>query len=184
MTTWTVRSIVGTMFPLLIGLSILVMLGSGFILQELEETYLSNPVLLLMVPVMIGMGGNIGSILSSRFSTEFHLGTLSFGIRDASLWTDILTGLVLALAVFTTLGFVAYAIGHLLGAVLPLATLLTISLVSGMTIAAFAIGVSILATYASYHFQLDPDDTTIPIVTNLCDIFGVIILSGVILLLL
>ena len=177
--TWTVRSIVGTMLPLLIVLSILVTLGSGFVLEELEETYLGNPTLLVMVPVMIDMGGNLGAILSSRLSTRLHLGILSFDPRDTVLWTNILAILALAATIFTILGFAAYVIGQFVAAPLPLGTLLTISLVSGMLLAVFAIVISLVATYASYQFGLDPDDTPIPIVTNMCDILGVIILSGV-----
>ena len=177
--TWTVRAIVGTMLPLLVVLSILVTLGSGFVLEELEETYLGNPTLLVMVPVMIDMGGNLGAILSSRLSTRLHLGILSFDPRDTVLWTNILAILALAATIFTVLGFAAYLIGQFAAAPLPLGTLLTISLVSGMLLAVFAIAISLVATYVSYQFGLDPDDTTIPIVTNMCDILGVIILSGV-----
>ena len=177
--TWTVRAIVGTMLPLLVVLSILVTLGSGFVLEELEETYLGNPTLLVMVPVMIDMGGNLGAILSSRLSTRLHLGILSFDPRDTVLWTNIVAILALAATIFTVLGFAAYLIGQFVAAPLPLGTLLTISLVSGMLLAIFAIAISLVATYVSYQFGLDPDDTTIPIVTNMCDILGVIILSGV-----
>ena len=63
--TWSVRYIVRTMGPLLLVLSVLEM-GSGMVIEALESTYLENPVLLVMVPVMIGMGGNLGAIVASR----------------------------------------------------------------------------------------------------------------------
>lgn len=176
--SWSVRSIVATMIPLLIALSILEM-GSGFILEILQETYLDNPTLLILVPVMIGMGGNLGCILSSRLTTRIHLGTLSFHPRDGALWTNIIAVLALAATVFTALAFGAYAIGRLVAAPMALAQLLVITLTSGMALAVLAIALSITATYLSYRFGLDPDDTTIPVVTNLCDILGVVILSGV-----
>lgn len=176
--TWSVRSIVGTMLPLLVALSILEM-GSGFVLESLEETYLSNPTLLILVPVMIGMGGNLGAILSSRLSTRVHLGTMSFDPGDSVLWTNVLAILSLAATVFLTLGVVAWLIGRLVATPLALSVLLTITLVSGMSVAVVAILLSVGATYVSYRFGLDPDDTTIPVVTNVCDILGVLILSGV-----
>lgn len=176
--SWSVRSIVGTMLPLLVALSILEM-GSGFVLESLEETYLSNPTLLILVPVMIGMGGNLGAILSSRLSTRVHLGTMRFDPADSALWTNVLAILLLAATVFLTLGVVAWVIGRLVAAPLALSVLLTITLVSGMSLAVMAILLSIGATYVSYRFGLDPDDTTIPVVTNVCDILGVLILSGV-----
>lgn len=175
--SWTVKSIVGTMFPILVVLSILEM-GSGFVLETLEETYLGNPTLLVLVPVMIDMGGNLGAILSSRLSTRLHLGLLEFDPRDTVLWTNILAILALAGTIFTILGFVAYGVGHLItGEPMALWDLLVISVVSGMILAVVAIVLSIAATYVSYKQGLDPDDTTIPVVTNVCDILGVIILS-------
>ena len=181
--TWSVRSIVGTMLPLLVVLSILEM-GSGLVLETLEETYLANPTLLILVPVMIDMGGNLGSILSSRLSTRLHLGTLSFDPRDVALWTNVVTILALAVTIFAALGVAAYGIGRLYADPMAFTDLMTISMVSGMILAVFAVVISLVATYASYRFGLDPDDTTIPIVTNLCDILGVVILSIVAILVL
>ncbi|ELZ11761.1 magnesium transporter [Natrinema thermotolerans] len=176
--TWSVRSIVATMFPILIALSILEM-GSGYVLEELEATYLANPTLLVLVPVMIGMGGNLGAILSSRLSTRLHLGLLEFDPRDEVLWTNVLAILGLAATIFTALGIVAWLVGQFIAEPMALVDLMVISVVSGMVLAGLAIVLSVLATYVSYKQGLDPDDTTIPVVTNVCDILGVIVLSGV-----
>lgn len=176
---WSVRSIVVTMFPILVVLSMLEM-GAGYVLEELETTYLGNPTLLVLVPVMIDMGGNLGAILSSRLSTRLHLGLLEFDVTDTVIWTNVAAIMSLAVTIFTVLGVAAWGVGHLItGEPLPLSQLMTISVVSGMLLAVFVIFLSIGATYASYTMGLDPDDTTIPVVTNVCDISGVFILSGV-----
>lgn len=164
------------MFPLLIALSILEM-GSGFILESLEATYLDNPTLLMLVPVMIGMGGNLGAILSSRLSTRLHLGTLEFSLRDEQLWTSVAAIMLLAATVFTALGIAAWAVGRVITEPMALVDLLVISLASGMLLAVLAVVLSVAATYVSYRQGLDPDDTTIPVVTNVCDILGVVVLS-------
>lgn len=177
--SWETRAIVTTMLPILVALSILQM-GSGYVLETLEETYLGNPTLLVMVPVMIDMGGNLGSIMSSRLSTRLHLGLLSFKIADRGLRTNIAAILALALTVFTALGLVAYSIGRwIFMRPIGFLDIMAISLISGMSLAVLAIVISIVATWLSYHWGLDPDDTTIPVVTNVCDILGVIILSAV-----
>ena len=62
---------------------------------------------------------------------------------------------------------------------LPLTTLLTNSLVSGMSVAVIAVLFSFATTYASYRLSVDPDDTTIPVVTNVVDVFGMVIFIGV-----
>ena len=176
--TWTISHIVGTMFPILIGLSVLEM-GSGYVLEKLQATYLGNPTLLVLVPVMIGMGGNLGAILSSRLSTRLHLGVLEFDPHDEVLWTNVLAILGLAATVFSALGVAAWVVGQLIAEPMALSELLLISISSGMSLAVIAIGLSLAATYVSYTRGLDPDDTTIPVVTNLCDILGVVVLSGV-----
>ena len=181
--TWTIRHIVGTMFPILLVLSVLEM-GSGYVLEELESTYLANPTLLVLVPVMIGMGGNLGAILSSRLSTRLHLGLLEFDPRDEVLWTNVLAILGLAATIFSALGVAAWLVGQVIAEPMALTDLLLISIVSGMLLAVIAVVLSVGATYVSYTQGLDPDDTTIPVVTNLCDILGVVVLSGVALIVL
>lgn len=176
--TWSARHIVRTMFPLLVVLSVLEM-GSGFVLEELEGTYLDNPTLLVLVPVMIGMGGNLGAILSARLSTRLHLGILSFDVRDDALLTNVAAIFSMAATIFVALGVAAWVVGRVVAAPMALRTLLTITVVSGLTLTAVVVLLSVGATYVSYRLGLDPDDTTIPVVTNVGDILGVLILSGV-----
>ncbi len=176
--TWEARSIVRTMFPLLVVLSIIV-LAAGITLESAEAMIEQYGILAVMVPTMVDMGGNLGAIMSSRLSSRLHLGTVSFDPRDPILLGNIIAVLALAASVFTALAFGAYAIGAVLGIGLALSTLLVISLVSGMSVAVVAIVCSIVTTYLSYRAGIDPDDTTIPIVTNVVDVFGMVIFIGV-----
>jgi mgtE-like transporter len=176
--SWEVRSIVGNMFPLLIVLSVIV-LWAGITLEEAEEMLEQYGILAIMVPTMVDMGGNLGAILSSRLSTRLHLGTTDFDPRDRELWANVAAVLALAVTIFTALAFGAYVLGGVVGSTLPLSTLLTISLISGMSVAVIAVVFSFAATYASFRLGIDPDDTTIPIVTNVVDVFGMVIFIGV-----
>ncbi|MFU8867326.1 magnesium transporter [Natronococcus sp.] len=176
--SWEVRSIVGNMFPLLIVLCVIV-LWAGITLEEAEEMLEQYGILAIMVPTMVDMGGNLGAILSSRLSTRLHLGTTEFDPRDRELWANVGAVLALAATIFTALAFGAYLLGGLIGSTLPLSTLLLISLVSGMSVAVIAVLFSFATTYASYRLGVDPDDTTIPIVTNVVDVFGMVIFIGV-----
>ena len=176
--SWDTKTIVTNMFPLLVILSIIV-LAAGIRLESAEELLETYGILAVMVPTMVDMGGNLGAILSSRLSTRFHLGTTTFDPRDRVLWANVGAILALAATIFTALAVGAYLLGALLGFGLPLGTLLIISLVSGMSVAVIAIVFSFAATYASFKMGIDPDDTTIPIVTNVVDVFGMIIFIGV-----
>ncbi len=176
--SWDAKQIVLNMFPLLVVLSVIV-LAAGITLEDAEEMLNEYGILAVMVPTMVDMGGNLGAILSSRLSTRFHLGTTDLNPRDRILWENVAAILALAVTIFTALAVGAYALGIVFGFGLPLSDLLVISLVSGMSVAVIAIVFSFAATYASYRLGIDPDDTTIPIVTNVVDVCGMIIFIGV-----
>jgi mgtE-like transporter len=176
--TWNWRRIVRNMFPLLIVLSGIV-LWAGITLEQARELLDEYRILAVMVPSMVGMGGNLGAILSSRLSTRFHLGTTELDPRDRVLWANVGAILALALTLFTTLAIGAYGFGLLIGSTVTLGQLLLISILSGLSLALIAIVCSFLATYLSYRLGVDPDDTTIPIVTNVVDVFGMLIFIGV-----
>ena len=181
--TWNARTIVSNMFPLLVVLSVIV-LFAGLTLESAEENLEEFALLAVMVPTMVDMGGNLGAILSSRLSTRLHLGTTEFDPRDKVLWANIAAVFALALTIFTALAIGAWVIGGIIDAEIALANLLTITLTSGVLLAGIAVVFSIVATYGSYRLGIDPDDTTIPIVTNVVDVFGMIIfitVSGIVL---
>jgi mgtE-like transporter len=147
------------------------------VLGTFEEALLQFPSLLVLVPVTIGTAGNLGSILASRLSTAFHLGTLSFDPTDDELAGNALATVALATTVFPAVGVGAWLLTALLGGTqLALPTVLLVALTSGVSLAGLAVSVALAATYAAYRFELDPDDVVIPVVTNLCDVLGVLVL--------
>jgi mgtE-like transporter len=176
--SWDWRRIVATTFPLLIVLSVVV-LWAGLTLEGAEEMLDDFAILAVMVPTMVDMGGNLGAIMSSRLSTRLHLGTAELDPRDGVLWANVLAILALAASIFTALAVGAFLLGQVVGSSLGLGTLLFISLSSGMSVAVLAVVLSIVTTYVSYRAGINPDDTTIPIVTNVVDVFGMLVFIGV-----
>ena len=180
---WHIKPMVVTMVPLLAALSILQMV-SGSVLEAFEEVLLTNPALLILVPVQIGTAGNLGSIMCSRLSTQLHLGTFDFSPNNPEIRANAGAILGLGMTVFTLVGIAAWAIGRVLGGTLGFVDVMTISLLSGMLLAIFVVIVSLLAVSTSYRLGFNPDDTTIPVVTNICDITGVLMLFAVIMIIL
>ncbi|WP_266079019.1 magnesium transporter [Haladaptatus caseinilyticus] len=179
-TRWTVRAIMRAMLPVLLVLTV-VEIGSGLVLGSFESTLLRYPTLLALVPVTIGTAGNLGSILAARLSTAFHLGTLSFSREDDLLAGNAVATVALAITVFPVVGFGAWSLTWLIGGTeLGLHIVVFISLMSGITLAFIAVLVTLVATYVAYRFELDPDDVVIPVVTNACDVLGVIVLFVVV----
>jgi mgtE-like transporter len=145
---------------------------------------LQYPSLLVLVPVTIGMAGNLGSILAARLSTAFHLGLLNFAPDDDLLLGNALATIALALTLFPLVGAGAWVIQTLVGGTaLNFLTVVGVAAASGASLAVLAIAVTLVATYAAYRLELDPDDVVIPVVTNTCDVLGVLVLFGVVRLL-
>ncbi|MWV63475.1 ABC transporter permease [Halorubrum sp. JWXQ-INN 858] len=167
------------MVPLLAALSVL-QLVSGSVLETFEETLLENPALLVLVPVQIGTAGNLASIMCSRLTTQLYLGTYEPSLSNPGVRANVVAVFGLAATVFGAVGIAAWAIGTVLGGVLGLGEVLFISLLSGLLLAVLVVTTSIVSVEASYRIGLNPDDTTIPIVTNVCDITGVLILFAVV----
>jgi mgtE-like transporter len=156
-----------------------IVLWAGIRLEDAEALLDEYGLLAMMVPVMVGMGGNLGAIVSSRLTTRLHLGTTAFDPRDRHLWATVAATLALATTVFSVLAVGTWVIGVVVGNGLPLRTLLFISLSSGLSLAAIALVFSVATTYGSYRLGIDPDDTTIPIVTNVVDVFGMLLFLGI-----
>jgi mgtE-like transporter len=180
---WSTKTMIATMVPLLAGLSILQMISGG-VLEAYETVLVENPSLLVLVPVQIGTAGNLGSIMCSRLSTQLHLGTFELRADNPDVRANSGAVLGLGLTVFVLVGIAAWIIGRALGGTLTLWQVLTISLVSGTSLAVFVVVVSLLAVHTSYRLGYNPDDTTVPVVTNVCDITGILILFGVVALVL
>jgi mgtE-like transporter len=176
---WSVRRIVRTMIPLLAALSVL-QLVSGTVLETYEAVLLRYPALLVLVPVQIGTAGNLASITCSRLTTQLYLGTYELSPSNPALRANAGAVFALAATVFGAVGIAAWAIGLALGGSLALGRVLLISLVSGLCLAVLVVVASVAAVEASYRLGLNPDDTTIPVVTNLCDVAGVLILFAVV----
>nr|WP_276411593.1 magnesium transporter [Halomicroarcula sp. XH51] len=177
---WSVRGIMRRMLPVLVVLTS-IELGSGIVLDTFESVLLQYPTLLVLVPVTIGMAGNLGSILAARLSTAVHLGIVSFHPTDDRLGGNAVATVALALTVFPLVGAGAWALQALLGTVqLPFLTVVVVATTSGLVLAALVVVVTAVTAYAAYRFELDPDDIVIPVVTNVSDVLGVLVLFGVV----
>ena len=90
----------------------------------------------------------------------------------------------LAVTLFPVVGAGAWLIQTVVGGTaLPLRAVVAVALASGAVLALLAVVVTLTATYAAYRFGLDPDDVVIPVVTNVCDVLGVVVLVLVVRLL-
>lgn len=174
--TWRFRRIVITMIPILMALSLLEM-GGGAALERFKHAFLDNPAIIILLPVMIGMGGNLGAIMASRIATRLHLGTLDPDFRDEAIYAHVIAVFALAGTLSVLVAVAVHLIGNVIGmGTLSFARVLLITVSSGLSLAVFVVVMALAVTLYAFRHGIDPDDVAIPIVTNTCDIMGVLIL--------
>ncbi|MFQ5941492.1 MAG: magnesium transporter [Nitrososphaerales archaeon] len=181
---WNLGGILRTTLPILIGMAALGVVA-GMILESFEGQLFTYPSILVLVPALIGIGGNLGTIFGSRLATGIHLGILEFKFSNPIFRNNIAAIVIASLIIFLILGFAGYFVTSIIGiGALPLSSVVLLSFSAGLILISALIPTAIFVAYVSYRKGVDPDDTIIPTVTPIGDIIGILALLAVIMLLL
>ncbi|MGI8576065.1 MAG: magnesium transporter [Egibacteraceae bacterium] len=151
---------------------------AGLVLETRLETLVTSPALLVVVPPFIAVSGALGGILSARLASQLHLGLLEpTRLPRAPAMMEGSITVLFALAGFFTLGVLAWLLAAITGIPSPgLVRMLVTTLVGGLLATGAVFGVGYYAATASYRFGLDPDNSSIPIVTASMDFLGIVCL--------
>ena len=171
------RSIVRESLPVL-GYAAVMGVLAGCVLETRLDTLVRDPALLVAVPPFMASCGALGGILSARLSSQLHLGLIQPSRapgRQAALEGSVIA--LLGGAGFTVLGLATWIGSTAFRIATPPAWRLVIGLVTGGLLAT---GLLFLVAYyaatASLRFGLDPDTSSIPIVTSSMDFLGILCL--------
>ncbi len=149
---------------------------AGLLLSGARTRIEIFPGLLILLPAMQDLRGNIGGSLASRLSTALHQGTLEPRIfHNDELGPYALASLSLSAVMSLVIGVVAFVLCVLLEVPAPgilemLGLCLAVGTISGMA----HVGLSIALCVFSFRRGLDPDNTAIPSLTLTGDIFTVL----------
>ncbi|MEM0240049.1 MAG: magnesium transporter [Candidatus Nezhaarchaeales archaeon] len=151
---------------------------AGTVLNAKLEALLTLPILLVLVPCLMDMTGNVGCMIGSKIATYLHLGLVRPGIgRNPYLEKYAIAMIVVAALSSFYLTFLAMTASYFLGLeVIEPVKILVIVLVTNVSISTAAILVGIVAGFVTFRYGWDPDNTTIPIVTATCDVVGALFL--------
>lgn len=161
--------------------------SSGVFMEMNIEKLIIAPSILLMIPAFLEEGGNISSILASRISSKLHLGLIKAGIKiDAIIKREFFISFILYLLVFPFIGIFTHILCVITGITsVGLLKSLIISTIAGFFLIVVMVTITFLISVISYEKGIDPDNVTIPIITSIADILGVLfllIVSGFVLL--
>jgi len=159
-----------------LGASLVGGLIAGVVLGGMEAELQAVPGLLVAVPALLATRGNVYGSLGARLSTGLHQGLIEPHVElgderlraaaVAALANGLLACAVAAVAVFVVLT----ALGD---RVAPVATLVAVSLLSGLLSGIALTVVVVLVVLIGYRRGHDPDSLVGPVVTTTGDVFGV-----------
>ncbi|ASJ07278.1 magnesium transporter [Thermococcus pacificus] len=137
------------------------------------------PIILVILPGLMGMRGNIFGALASRFSTMLYLGEMEPSLRDRKVMRNIFLSIVLSLipVIFLwTVGAIKVGDPGVAVAVLLIVFMSTVyaSLILGYSTA--------LVSIIPFKKGLDPDSVAAPVITSVADLITVPLLVGFMLL--
>ncbi|BES91227.1 solute carrier family 41 [Nesidiocoris tenuis] len=169
--------------PLL--LSGLAMVGAGIYLHSLQDWPVFKEVdeIIILVPALLGLKGNLEMTLGSRLSTEANLGHFAdlrsqysfiFGNLALVQCQAIVIGLLSALV---TIGFVliSHQTASLPNSILLIACSMTTASIASFILGCITVGIVII----SARMKINPDNVTTPIAASLGDITSLVLLSYV-----
>ena len=177
MAVYSLRRIVLESYPLLLACGV-ISLAAGYLLNVYAEKLVLIPLILMMVPPLNGLGGNVGSILGARLTSALHLGTIeSKFARQKILDQNLAASALMGLGAFTFAGAVFFAVAWGFGS--PLIDSVKLSLaffMAGAMLSAVVVFVTVASAFISFRKGLDPDNIVIPIVTSIGDVSGIMCL--------
>jgi mgtE-like transporter len=143
------------------------------------------PGLIVVIPAVIAMRGNISSALGSRLGSAYHLGIIDAeNLFNKELKQNIIGSLVLSLIMSIIIGFLAYSTSLVLNVHPNPFQLIAIVVLAGVISGLILMSLSIIIIYFVFKKGYDPDNITGPalatfgdVITMLC-IFGSAILIG------
>jgi len=154
---------------------------AGVFLDDMIHYINLVPGIIILLPAILGMRGNISGALGSRLASALHLGLIEPELRwNKTLADNIYASLILNVVMSVFLGFVAYSAYAITcpetGPPASVMDLTLISLLAG-TIAGIVLTIlSALLAIVTYSKGLDPDNMLAPSLATVGDIITVLCL--------
>jgi mgtE-like transporter len=167
-------------------LTALAELMAGGLLQNIEVFYAILPGLVVLVPGLMQLRGNISTSLAQRLGSATHLGLISWkqGFNQP-LRSNVKASLILVTVMSFLLGFGAWGAtqlvafttflssGVVLTSPMTLPRFVTVSMVTALLASLVQVTTTVLVALIAHARGLDPDNITIPVVATVGDVLTV-----------
>ena len=183
MSYYSIGSIVKSSAPILF-LTSFIGLFAGQIMNSHLDSLISYPILLLLIPALIKIGGDTGSMLGARLASAFHMGLGTTRIhKNPVVRNSLIAAFIVGIIASCFLSVVVWIVGMIVYNGIEFTSLFSISVLACVVELVIVYAVTLVVAVASHKFGLDPDDTVIPIIATIGDVVGISAIFGVIALL-
>ncbi|KAF7989509.1 hypothetical protein HCN44_008183 [Aphidius gifuensis] len=161
------------------------MVGAGLVLDAVQHWTVFQNVneLMILVPALLGLKGNLEMTLASRLSTQANLGNMD---APKQQWSMIVGNLVLIQCQAIVVGFLGSVVAIVMGGFrngtvsLDHTYLLCASSLVTASLASFVLGLITAGVIVfSRHCHINPDNVATPIAASLGDITSLALLSWI-----
>lgn len=159
------------------GLSILILcalieIGAGGVFRGMgDRLTVMLPGLIVMIPPILDLRGNVNGALASRLGTALHIGTIRPRLSmSAELRINIASSLILSFLASATIGILSFGVNVLTGApTIGILSLLVIAVFAGMMSGSILAVLTVFVAIVSYKRGWDPDNVTAPLMATIGD---------------
>lgn len=145
---------------------------SGSVFRAMIKHLELLPGLIVMIPPLIDLRGNIGSALGSRLGTALHTGIIEPRLKMTSeLKVNMLSSIILSIIASATIAVMSFAANIFMEAeTIDVLSLVGIAVISGSIAGLIITFITVLIAIAAYRYGWDPDNVTGPVMTTIGDI--------------
>jgi mgtE-like transporter len=149
---------------------------AGTVVEARLDRFVAFPALLVLVPPFVAVAGALGGILSSRLSSKLQLGIIApRAYPEGPAFVDATITMVFGLVAFLAMGLLGVGYSAVSNTASPgIGVLVGGTLVAGVLATLIAIPVSYYVAIVTTRFGLDPDNHSVPIITSVMDLSGVV----------
>jgi len=147
-------------------------LVAGLTLAGLDHRIEQVPGLLVLIPVSIGMRGNIFGALAARLGTSIHSGLFEVSrARGGLLYQNIEAAALLTVATSVTMGLLGRGVAGLLHIkTVPLWDLIVVAMLGGLLSSVIVLAVTVYLSVTSFRRDWDLDSVGAPLITAMGDV--------------
>jgi mgtE-like transporter len=152
---------------------------AGSTLGVMKDLFLEIPGLIVVIPAIIALRGNISTAFGSRLGSAYHLGIIDAdNLWNEELKQNIIGSLMLSFLVSIIIGILAYATSILMKVYPNPVKLISIVLIAGIISGVILTLLTIIIIYLVFKRGYDPDNITGPALATFGDMITMFCIFG------